>query len=459
MTGVAVDVLSSEAAPPGSFAVGELRDAQLRIVGRFAVRVGERTWVEADDEWVMRVVLPDGAEIDAFPEPGAEQVTIATGGPDAGQAPPGRREPFRVLGGEALVRAGHPIVLWSSLAGSEWEPVDRLRLDRAPSVVHLNPFSRYAVESPRRNGPSEFLIVPPTAELEITISAAGPGRRPSIELLPAEPAARALWRYLEAGRVREAGVIIDHAGSDDDPAVAALMGYYLLRMEDERLESWRERWASADLADTRVVAAESLLRQPEYSGMAEGFRLLLQAEALGPPAYRQGVRLLMSRLAQFVNHESFNADGRAKAALARVRAYASAASSSHPLLTFYGSHPARPELPTIPASRVAELTSSPRTRAVAVAGGAIAARGVPAAANRAISPRRRRRIRRRARRLPRDARRLALLLAIAGSLGLTFSESLRKRIIDALFGAEEEFEYTGTTEPTRETTTTKVDAG
>ena len=46
-----------------------------------------------------------------------------------------------------------------------------------------------------------------------------------------------------------------------------------------------------------------------------------------------------------------------------------------------------------------------------------------------------------------------LLVAIAGAvLALILSEDLRKSVLDRLFGAEEEFEYTSTTTPTPETT-------
>jgi hypothetical protein len=38
-----------------------------------------------------------------------------------------------------------------------------------------------------------------------------------------------------------------------------------------------------------------------------------------------------------------------------------------------------------------------------------------------------------------------MLLAVAGGLALALSEGLRKKVLDALFGAEEEFEYTSTT--------------
>jgi hypothetical protein len=40
-----------------------------------------------------------------------------------------------------------------------------------------------------------------------------------------------------------------------------------------------------------------------------------------------------------------------------------------------------------------------------------------------------------------------LLLGVAGGLALALSEGLRKKVLDALFGAEEEFEYTSTTTP------------
>ncbi len=41
-----------------------------------------------------------------------------------------------------------------------------------------------------------------------------------------------------------------------------------------------------------------------------------------------------------------------------------------------------------------------------------------------------------------------MLLIVAGGLALAVSEGLRKKVLDALFGAEEEFEYTSTTTST-----------
>jgi hypothetical protein len=41
--------------------------------------------------------------------------------------------------------------------------------------------------------------------------------------------------------------------------------------------------------------------------------------------------------------------------------------------------------------------------------------------------------------------RKVLLLVVAAGLALALSEDLRKKVLDALFGAEEEFEYTSTT--------------
>jgi hypothetical protein len=43
--------------------------------------------------------------------------------------------------------------------------------------------------------------------------------------------------------------------------------------------------------------------------------------------------------------------------------------------------------------------------------------------------------------------RLLLLGVVGGAVALALSEGLRKKVLDALFGAEEEFEYTSTTSP------------
>jgi hypothetical protein len=44
-------------------------------------------------------------------------------------------------------------------------------------------------------------------------------------------------------------------------------------------------------------------------------------------------------------------------------------------------------------------------------------------------------------------RRLVMLVLIGGALTIAFSEGARKALLDKLFGAEEEFEYTSTTTP------------
>ena len=44
-------------------------------------------------------------------------------------------------------------------------------------------------------------------------------------------------------------------------------------------------------------------------------------------------------------------------------------------------------------------------------------------------------------------RRLLLIALVGGGLALALHEGLRKKVLDALFGAEEEFEYTATTTP------------
>jgi len=51
--------------------------------------------------------------------------------------------------------------------------------------------------------------------------------------------------------------------------------------------------------------------------------------------------------------------------------------------------------------------------------------------------------------------RLLVLALIGAALALLLSEELRKAVLDRLFGAEEEFEYTSTTSPAPETASTQ----
>jgi hypothetical protein len=53
----------------------------------------------------------------------------------------------------------------------------------------------------------------------------------------------------------------------------------------------------------------------------------------------------------------------------------------------------------------------------------------------------------RRRRSGRGIFRLLLLALVGGGIALAVSEPLRKKVLDLLFGAEEEFEYTSTTAP------------
>ena len=52
--------------------------------------------------------------------------------------------------------------------------------------------------------------------------------------------------------------------------------------------------------------------------------------------------------------------------------------------------------------------------------------------------------------------RLLLLVIIGGGIALAASEGLRKKVLDALFGAEEEFEYTASTTPEPSSTSEPV---
>ena len=54
---------------------------------------------------------------------------------------------------------------------------------------------------------------------------------------------------------------------------------------------------------------------------------------------------------------------------------------------------------------------------------------------------------------------LILLAIVGGGVALAVSEDLRKKVLDALFGAEEEFEYTSTTAPSTPTPPSTSTAG
>ena len=56
----------------------------------------------------------------------------------------------------------------------------------------------------------------------------------------------------------------------------------------------------------------------------------------------------------------------------------------------------------------------------------------------------------------RGKRRLLLMALIGGGIALAASEGLRKKVLDTLFGAEEEFEYTASTTPEPSSTSEPV---
>jgi hypothetical protein len=55
--------------------------------------------------------------------------------------------------------------------------------------------------------------------------------------------------------------------------------------------------------------------------------------------------------------------------------------------------------------------------------------------------------------------RLLVLGIVGAALALALSEGLRKKVLDALFGAEEEFEYTASTTPEPSSNATSASAG
>jgi hypothetical protein len=62
----------------------------------------------------------------------------------------------------------------------------------------------------------------------------------------------------------------------------------------------------------------------------------------------------------------------------------------------------------------------------------------------------------RAKQRKRTLPRLLLIALLGAALALALSEDLRKAVLDKLFGAEEEFEYTSTTTPTPDAAATNA---
>jgi hypothetical protein len=54
---------------------------------------------------------------------------------------------------------------------------------------------------------------------------------------------------------------------------------------------------------------------------------------------------------------------------------------------------------------------------------------------------------------------ILMIVVVGGIAALVLSEGLRKKVLDALFGAEEEFEYTSTTSPTNSSAAAGATAG
>jgi adenylosuccinate synthase len=62
----------------------------------------------------------------------------------------------------------------------------------------------------------------------------------------------------------------------------------------------------------------------------------------------------------------------------------------------------------------------------------------------------------RGKRKKRGKKRLLFMAVVGGAIALAASEGLRKKVLDALFGAEEEFEYTASTTPEPSSTSEPV---
>ena len=129
----------------------------------------------------------------------------------------------------------------------------------------------------------------------------------------------------------------------ENPAGAAIGGYYLLRIGDlERLHTWTQNLASwmDRMPDGAVILAWHLLRQTN-PGIADARRWLLEATKRGLPLYTEGVRLLVDGLVMF-DDDAESQDIEIRDALAQVRSFAATVDWTRPTTTFRGKSPLAP---------------------------------------------------------------------------------------------------------------------
>jgi hypothetical protein len=348
---------ASELTPAGATAAAEVIDSTARRIARLVVAAGETSELDlAPGSYTVRVTLPSGTELDSpvvVVEGPVASVEIA--GPTSRPRPAGEllrhREP-----------ESYSATLWEAEKDGSWHAGEELRLSSTePTTIRLDPSRNQILAVVHEEAVEQLVALPPAAVVEVEVDT-GPGGSITPQVRIDSAPAEALSAYLGAGMLDESATLVDSllgrmGTGERDVSLETLLGYALIRMSDHgRLHQWAARPRSgAAIPDQLIIEGWSLLRRQQRGPAQANFLL---ASENGPPAYQDGLRLLLDGLSMLVgDRDDSPAPGPANqasleldAALSRTREYGLAADIRSPVVSFTGVHPEEPAQPA-PASR------------------------------------------------------------------------------------------------------------
>ncbi|MEU4237727.1 DUF4407 domain-containing protein [Actinoplanes sp. NPDC026619] len=345
--------------------VVEVFDTELDTVGRpRAMYMGDELPLPVPPGiYAVQARLPSGVALHRTFQVGDEPVTDAAldlrpatiGGPSeraVALIEPTRNIARSDLSTEEL--AGGFLRLWQETPDGEWRispfaPVERWHAREAVRWrLELDQDHRFAVQVGADTLASRFVVVPPQANLDITVSARGDEIATAVTGVEL---ADGIMACLRRGAVEDAGHICDDLvdARSAEPAVAVAAGYYLLRVYRlDDLRPWVADFADANpwLPDSAVIDGW-LQIQSARLGLVPRQRAMLYARSRfydsiiwGVPVYAEGLRLMAEGL-RILEAELPGDD------LTRLRrhvtAFTGVADGAAQTTTYLGGHPAVPD--------------------------------------------------------------------------------------------------------------------
>ncbi|MDF2188321.1 hypothetical protein [Paraflavitalea sp. CAU 1676] len=252
------------------------------------------------------------------------------------------------------------IILWERLPRGKWLrrvwSDERIFPDVTGTGFTWENYEKksFAIEVAIPNAPSNFVCIPPTNKLFVTVSRVrteGSDQTPyEFNFQTRQWANDALLTMLTRGPVVEEETLFNAISAEfllqnkkEDPAGAAIGGYYLLKMQAwDRMHDWTNNLANWFLwmPDGAIIDAWFLMSKTPKTDedIIIIKKRLLQGFRRGIPIYTEGLRLLhdgLEKIAVFL-------EGRDKfvnSALSTVRAYVAKANMSRPTCTLIDFHP------------------------------------------------------------------------------------------------------------------------